>query len=473
MTDIQNAINLLGTSPRQNGDGHSVRSVGTRGEGDLENDAEGDEESRDGDWHAKAREALAAQAREENERRAEEERRREQGKRLKVPNMPSLELSDESDVDEEEVEEEPSKKRDDEVVGGSTTDHYDEGPKTPLGGPSRDEAFPKVKQVEVPQEEEDDVRADSADVDVRESHEVHQEEPRTPPSEVPLPADQHDESSSLLSGDKPSSEQSVTPVIASKPKMDDESQQPAHAAVVEQSDSEDHGTPTLHSESHQAGTTSLVAAGATGAGAVAAAAADANGSFFASTKDSDSPTPVQQPSSPVLPEEEQHTAVPVTSAPATSVPRQSIDQARQIRPEPPRPMSRMLSLQSSRPIVGGGATAAAGGPSEEAYGAHSQPSPVPLTPHTTTSSRASSRMETLPTGSSQHSTMDTSPRSSRFGQQQVKGPHGSDPKGWGVAEVVEWGRANGFDNITLGKFIGGSSVLFTCVFVGEKRSGSD
>lgn len=81
-------------------------------------------------------------------------------------------------------------------------------------------------------------------------------------------------------------------------------------------------------------------------------------------------------------------------------------------------------------------------------------------PSASLGSRSSSRLDTAPSTAAAASTGtgDTSPRDSAFGAAMSGAKSAGteslpyDPRTWGVKEVCEWGKAKGFDDLTLSKF---------------------
>lgn len=80
-----------------------------------------------------------------------------------------------------------------------------------------------------------------------------------------------------------------------------------------------------------------------------------------------------------------------------------------------------------------------------------------------THSRSSSRLGEAPPTARSSGTGDTSPRESSYGNAALLKDLPRDPTTWGVDEVCEWGKAKGFDALTLSKFQGESH---TCLLTG-------
>ncbi|KAM0751536.1 hypothetical protein T439DRAFT_212506 [Meredithblackwellia eburnea MCA 4105] len=222
------------------------------------------------------------------------------------------------------------------------------------------------------------------------------------------------------------------------------------------------GSPKPSSPSLSGTALEAVGAGFTGAAAVVAAAAVAGGSALKKGEDSlkdKTPSPQPHVSLPSQAEAVLKAPSPIIPSPAlTSLPVVALSADHLAKPVAPPATTVEAARGTPTPTPAAlNAHTYQAAPISPIKGADFTDSPAAsLTSET--HSRSSSRMGAAPLTAASTGTAETSPRESSFGgfngPQALGGPKALpyDPREWGVEEVVEWGRSKGFDALTLSKF---------------------
>lgn len=403
---------------------------------------------------AKNAEIAAREQRERAERRRVEDEAAYAAARGENGLVEGLQMSDESDMEEEDqllpvsrslAKRTPSISSAKEVPGGDATAQAAavEVVSPPFLAIPTSAAFPSLAAMAV-DDEVHSVRSRAGTVNSVYADSIHDS-----PSSAPLPFDGNEfvlpplPVSSPLFVTTPSSPY-VTPPPSDKPSADPTPV--ASASTTPQ--------PNGHAFSPL---TALPAVGAGIAGAAAATAvAVAGASSLSAAFQPHTPDPTTS-----LPDEAQH----ILYSPTPVAPPPSFTAAPVAGPSPTRPdrangSDARRSSPPSHISTSHAALASATGRSDYV--------PSPAASLTSgTHSRSSSRLGTAPLTAASTGTGETSPRESTSGSGLgTSGVVGGkllpyDPRVWGVEEVVEWGRLKGFDALTLSKFQGALGFHFS------------